>query len=199
MGVGDLLHTGEITCLFGMARSMPPCHNLRDRATVLGLGNILLSDEGAGVHAVITLNKRFSFFPAIDIIDGGTMGLDLLPVFQERDRILIIDAVDFGMCPGHLAMVPGDKIPAVLNTKLSVHHIGLTDLLYAARISCEQTPEICLVGIQPGSLNVGLDMTDPVRARLDSILEMTLQKLKEWGITARPSRASGVPKPSVAV
>jgi hydrogenase maturation protease len=86
----------------------------RERIAVLGLGNILLSDEGLGVHAAAALARYYTFSPPIDILDGGTLGLDLLPFFQARDRILIIDAVNFGKPPGYLAAFKGAEIPRVL-------------------------------------------------------------------------------------
>jgi hydrogenase maturation protease len=152
------------------------------RIVVLGLGNILLSDEGVGVHAATALKERFSFTPSIDIIDGGTMGLDLLPLFQERDRILIIDAVDFRKSPGHTGTVEGDAIAAVLNTKLSAHHIGLADLLFTAKLTRETPFELHLVGIQPDSFEVGLALTNRVQHKLDIIIEMAVRKLRDWNI-----------------
>jgi hydrogenase maturation protease len=152
------------------------------RVIVLGLGNILLSDEGVGVHAVNTLESRYVCSPSPEFIDGGTMGLDLLPLFQTRDRVLIVDAVDFGEAPGHIGILEGDKIPSVLQSKLSVHHIGLSDVLFAAKLMRETPLEVCLVGIQPKYLDVGLDMTAEIRVKLDALIELVLQKLKEWNI-----------------
>jgi hydrogenase maturation protease len=152
------------------------------RVAVLGLGNILLSDEGAGVHAVNALKSRFTFHPQVDIIDGGTMGLDLLPLFQTRDRVLIVDAVDFNKAPGHVGVIEGAHIPSVLNSKLSVHHIGLSDVLLAAKLMRNVPPEVCLIGIQPKFLDVGLDMTEEIQVKLDTLIALALQKLKEWNI-----------------
>ncbi len=152
------------------------------RISILGLGNILLTDEGVGVHAVKAIEENYTFSPEIELIDGGTMGLDLLPIFQSQDKILIIDAVDFKKAPGHIETIEGDKIPSVLNSKLSVHHIGLSDLLFAAKLTRTTPQEVCLVGIQPKSLDVGLDMTEEVRVKLDSIIDLAIQRLKEWNV-----------------
>jgi len=157
-------------------------NNKERKIAVLGLGNILLSDEGVGVHAANALKSRFTFSPLVDIIDGGTMGLDLLPLFQERDRILIIDAVDFRKSPGHTGTVEGDAVSSVLNTKLSVHHIGLADLLFTAKLTRETPLELCLVGIQPESLDTGLDLTDCVQNKLSVIIDLAVRKLKEWNV-----------------
>ena len=160
----------------------PEGHRDSGRISVLGIGNILLSDEGVGVHAVNAIKKKYAFSPEIELMDGGTMGLDLLPVFQTQDKIIIIDAVDFKKEPGHVGAIEGNKIPTVLNTKLSVHHIGFSDLLYAAKLTRETPPEVYLVGIQPKSFDVGLEMTDEIRSHLDYIIELAIQKLKEWDV-----------------
>jgi hydrogenase maturation protease len=149
---------------------------------VLGLGNILLSDEGVGVHAVHAIKRQYDFHPKINLVDGGTMGLDLLPLFQNGERILIIDAVDFKKSPGYVGVMEGDAIPSALNAKLSAHHIGLSDLLFTAKLMRTTPPEICLIGIQPKSLQLGLDMTQEIGAQMDSIISLAVQKLARWGI-----------------
>ncbi len=154
----------------------------RERVAVLGLGNILFSDEGAGVHVAAELARSYTFSPGIDIVDGGTMGLDLLPIFQDRDRILIIDAVDFGKSPGYVATLAGDAIRTALNIKLSVHHIGLSDLLLTAQLTRENPLDLCLVGIQPGSLDLKLGITEQVRFHVKEMINLVLQQLKKWNI-----------------
>lgn len=150
---------------------------------IIGLGNILLTDEGIGVHAASALKKRYSFTPkVVEVIDGGTMGIDLLSLFEGRDRIMIIDAVDFGKEPGHIGIISNDEIPFALKTKLSVHHIGLSDVLYAAKLMGIMPSDVCLVGIQPKSLDVGLDMTKEIDGKLDTVIKTVVLKLNEWGI-----------------
>jgi hydrogenase maturation protease len=151
---------------------------------VFGIGNILLSDDGVGVHAVNKLKSGYEFPETVELIDGGTKGLDLMPLFEGRDKVLIIDAANFKKEPGTIDMVEGDKIPAFLSTKLSVHHIGLPDMLFVARLMGVTPREMCLIGIQPKSMETGTDLSDEVRNRLDSLVERALQKLKEWGVEA---------------
>jgi hydrogenase maturation protease len=152
------------------------------RIVLMGLGNILLSDEGVGVHVVNLMKEQFAFSPPIDIIDGGTLGLDLLPLFQDRDRILIIDAVDFGKAGGFVGTLDNEAIPSVLNPKLSAHHIGVSDLLFTARLTRATPPAVSLIGIQPASLQLGLDMTPEIRAKIDSLISLAVQKLSAWGV-----------------
>jgi len=149
---------------------------------VFGIGNILLSDDGVGVHAINTLREAYMFPDSIELIDGGTKGLDLLPLFENRDKILIIDAANFRKEPGTIDMVEGDNIPAFLSTKLSVHQIGLPDTLFAAKLM-EITPsEMCLVGIQPKSMETGTELSEEVRSQFGPFVKAILQKLKEWGV-----------------
>jgi hydrogenase maturation protease len=151
-------------------------------AAIIGLGNILLKDEGVGVHVVNTIRERYTFSPEVQIIDGGTLGLDLLPFFEGKQEILIIDAVDFRKEPGHIGMLEDDAIPSTLFSKLSVHHIGLSDVLFAAKLKDLTPSKLCLIGIQPQSLEVGLEMTDCIRDRIEDVIALTIKKLKEWNI-----------------
>lgn len=149
---------------------------------VLGLGNILLRDEGVGVRVVDTIRERYSFSPEVEIIDGGTLGLDLLPLIEGKEKVLIIDAVDFGKEPGYTSILEGDQIPSVLAAKLSVHSIGLSDVLFAAKLLEITPPRLRLLGIQPQSLEVGLDMTDCINDKIDSLVDLAIRTLQEWNI-----------------
>ncbi|NTU41903.1 MAG: HyaD/HybD family hydrogenase maturation endopeptidase [Nitrospirales bacterium] len=149
---------------------------------VIGLGNILLTDEGIGVHTLNALQERYSFSPEVELIDGGTMGLDLLPFLEGRDKVLIIDAVDFGKEPGFTGMVRGEAIPSVLNSKISVHHLNLGDVLFSAKVMGIMPQEILLIGTQPASLAVGLSMTAEIAPKMETMVEMAVNILKEWGV-----------------
>ncbi len=158
---------------------------------VLGLGNILLGDEGVGVHVVNELIKRYSFIPEIDIVDGGTKGLDLLPILEARDRVLIIDAVDFEKAPGYIGILENREIPAVLHSKLSVHHIGLGEVLLASEMLGIMPQEICLIGIQPLTLETGIGLSPVLASRIDELLRRVIEKLNLWGVECK-ERSSDV-------
>ncbi len=159
---------------------------MKHRILVVGLGNILLRDEGIGVHTAQILKERFRFSPEVEIIDGGTLGLDLLPFLEERESVLVVDAVDFGREPGYIGEIEGDSIPSKLQTKLSVHHVGLPDLLLAATWMDMKPERICLIGIQPESIEVGLEMTERVKGKTEELVGRTIAKLGEWGVTSNP-------------
>ncbi len=154
------------------------------KIAVLGIGNILLSDEGIGVRVVEAIRERYEFPGSVEIIDGGTMGLDLLPFIEGKDSVLILDAVNIEKPPGTIVKIEGDEIPKFLSMKISVHQIGLPDMLSAAKLMGIMPEEICLIGIQPKNMETGLLLSDDVGDKLDSLIEIAMNKLEEWGIKA---------------
>ncbi len=150
---------------------------------VLGLGNILMEDEGVGVHAANHLLEHYHFEPEIEIVDGGTSGLDLLPFFGPEKSILIIDAVNFDMEPGTVGKLEDDAILAQLDPKISLHHLGLSDLISVAELLDKKAKRMTLLGIQPKSMeNLDLEMTPTIKGVFDKVIENALHILKEWGI-----------------
>ncbi len=156
------------------------------KIAVFGIGNILLSDDGVGVHAINRLRDKYEFPESVRLIDGGTKGLDLLPFFEGNDKVLIIDAANFKKGPGTIDTIEGDRIPAFLSTRLSVHQISLPDMLFAAKLM-EVTPsEMCLIGIQPESMGPGTELSEEIKKQVEPLLKKVLQKLKEWGVDVIP-------------
>jgi hydrogenase maturation protease len=160
-----------------------PDRLVRSRIRIIGLGNILLRDEGVGVHVLNALVHRYTFSPPIELIDGGTMGLSLLPSFEGADKVLLVDAIDFDREPGYIEELEDDRIPAVFFPKFSAHHIGLSDVLFATTIMGIKPGEICLVGIQPESIEIGLEMTEKIQAKTGALIERVIEKLTEWNVT----------------
>jgi hydrogenase maturation protease len=154
----------------------------RHKICVIGLGNTLMQDDGVGVITVKAVKERYRFEPQIDLLDGGTAGLDLLPVIEGYQRVLFVDAVDAGEEPGSILIIKGDEIASFMRAQKSAHHVGLADLLYAARISGCLPPEICLVGIQPESIDVGLELTDVLQSRLEMFVTAVLERLRHWDV-----------------
>jgi hydrogenase maturation protease len=155
------------------------------KVTLSGLGNLLMRDEGVGVQAVQAVEERYEIPPDLEIVDGGTSGLDLLPYIEGRDRVLFVDAVNFGREPGHIGVLENREIPALFARKDSLHHLGLMDVLATAQL-LEVTPrEICLIGVQPQSLEIGLELSELLQARMDLLVDRIITKLRDWGIYCR--------------
>ncbi len=150
---------------------------------VLGLGNILMEDEGIGVHAANHLQDHYHFKPEIEIVDGGTSGLDLLTYFGPEKSILMIDAVNFDMDPGTVAKLEDDAILAQLDPKISLHHLGLSDLISVAELVDRKAKRMTLLGIQPDSMeNLDLEMTPTIQGVFDKVITNALLILEAWGV-----------------
>jgi hydrogenase maturation protease len=150
--------------------------------TVLGLGNILMSDEGVGVHVVNEFQKRYQTPDHVEIVDGGAAGLDLIPFIEGRERVLMVDAVNFDREPGFIDTLENDEIPIRLTQKASMHHLGLMDVLCIVRMSGNMPRELCIIGIQPKSLELGIDMTPEIWDKQEALIERLVRKLCEWNI-----------------
>jgi hydrogenase maturation protease len=149
---------------------------------VLGVGNILMRDEGIGVRAVELLAERYEFPPEVELLDGGTLGLNLLPYVEDADRLLVIDAVKMGGEPGTVVRLEGEEVPASLSVKISPHEMGLADLLAAAQLRGRCPRELVLVGVEPGVIDTGLELSPPVAAQVASLAEAALSQLSRWGV-----------------
>ena len=147
---------------------------------VLGVGNILLSDEGAGVRAVEELQSRYNCPDTVEIVDGGTVGFELLPYFENRSHILIFDAVKTGNKPGTIVRI--DDPPAFFQKKVSPHQIGLADVMGMAVITDTMPQNIALFGIEPKELSTGLELSPEVARNLSQLVDMVVAELKAIGI-----------------
>jgi hydrogenase maturation protease len=149
--------------------------------TVLGVGNLLCSDEGVGVHAVRALaERRREDFPGADFLDGGTLGLNLLPYIEEAESLLILDAVDGGCMPGAILELDGDSIPRYAGIKLSEHQVTLQEVLGLARIRGRLPRRMLLIGMQPGELSTGDELSPEAAAALPEMLVRAEAVLREW-------------------
>ncbi len=149
---------------------------------VLGIGNLIMTDDGIGVRVVQRLAEEYSFPPEVEIIDGGTLGLDLLPLLEGLDRLLIIDAMETGSPPGTIRRLSGEEIPIAFESRLSPHQVGLKDLLAVSRLMGNPLPDMVLLGVQPACIELGMELTPPVEAQLDCLIGRALKELEQWGI-----------------
>lgn len=153
------------------------------RVLVLGIGNILLSDEGVGVRVVEELRKNYSFSDGVEIIDGGTLGIDLLYFLEGFQKLLVIDAVLGGNAPGTLYKLKDEEVKAYFRKKVSAHELGFQEVLALADLLGKKPKEVVLVGIEPGSLDVSVELSYSVKRRMRDLIGKVLEQLKEWGIT----------------
>lgn len=154
------------------------------RTLVLGLGNVLLRDEGLGVWVAESLARRFAFPPDVTVLEGGTLGLDLLPRLDGVERLLVIDAVKLGRPPGEIVRLEGDEVPAALAVKISPHQVGVQDLLAGARLLGSEPSQVVLWGIEPERLDPGTGFSASVKDALPRMETAVLDELHRWGVAA---------------
>jgi hydrogenase maturation protease len=162
------------------------------KTLVLGLGNLVHSDDGLGVHAIQAL-RQDSRVPADTVLmDGGTLGLSLLPHISAFQRLLVIDALDVNESPGTLLRLEG-KALRNLPGKASVHQLGFADLMVALELLGESPEEIVLFGVQPLSTEWSTELTPPVREALGPLFDALLEQLEAWtpDLQAPQSKAVG--------
>jgi hydrogenase maturation protease len=158
---------------------------------VLGLGNVLRRDEGLGIRALQRLQERYALSGEVQLVDGGTLGLELLAYLEEAQRLLVLDAALTEGPPGALIRLASDDVPAFLGMRSSPHEIGLADLLAVMRLRDVEPEEVVVLGMQPEVIELGWELSLTVSQRLDLLVDMAVSELERWGvaISAQDSRA----------
>jgi hydrogenase maturation protease len=155
------------------------------RKVVLGLGNLLEQDEGFGVRVVQALEMELGRElrqAGVELVDGGTLGLNLLPLVEDCSHLLVLDAVEAGAVPGTLVELAKEQIPLFSGIKLSQHQVTFQEVLALAGLRGNLPAQVYLIGVQPAVIASGLDLSDPVEAQLPAAIERAVEVLREWGI-----------------
>jgi len=162
---------------------------------ILGIGNPLWADEGFGVRAVELLHQQYRLPPEVEVVDGGTQGLFLLPLVREADDLLVLDAIDFGEEPATIRVVRGDGVPRYLGAKkVSMHQTGFQEVLASASLFGDLPARLTLIGVQPLCLDdYGAGLTPPVAARLPEAVALAVAELATWGVRPAPRTAPAAP------
>lgn len=159
------------------------------RAVVLGIGNTILTDEAAGVRAVELLEQRYRMPDNVLVIDGGTSGMEMIEDLSDLDFLIVIDVVKTGAAPGTVVKIAGDEIPVFFRRKLSPHQIALPDVLASLELLDAMPKEIIVLGVEPISLELGMEMTGTVAAKVPLLVEMAVMELRarDYPLEARTS------------
>ncbi len=148
---------------------------------VLGVGNLLFTDEGVGIHAIQTLLERYEFSQNVSIEDGGVLGINLLGIISEADDLIVVDAIRNGGAPGTLYRLEGDDIPKRILAKNSLHQVDLLEALTLCQ-ALDKVPETVIVGVEPEDIEtVGLELTPPVQEKMGDLIAMVLRELDRLG------------------
>ncbi len=153
---------------------------------ILGIGNVLWADEGFGIRTIETLYARYTFPDTVRIMDGGTQGIFLLPWVRNAKRLLIFDAIDYGLEPATLKVIRGDDVPRFMGAKkVSMHQAGFQEVLSSADLAGDLPDELVLIGVQPELLDdYGGSLRPSVKAQIEPAIKLGLEVLDEWNISA---------------
>jgi len=151
------------------------------RAVVLGIGNTILTDEAAGVRVVEALEQAYKVPANVLLIDGGTSGMEMIEDLSSLDFLIVVDVVKTGAAPGTVVKIAGKDIPVFFRNKLSPHQIGLSDVLASLELLDTMPREIIVLGVEPISLELGMEMTATVAASIPQLVAMAAGELAQRG------------------
>jgi hydrogenase maturation protease len=165
----------------------------KGKILVIGMGNVLMQDEGVGVRAVEALQQAYRIPQEVEVIDGGTTGMELFEPMRNARSLIIADAVNTGAPPGHLVRIANDQIPAFFQTKLSNHQLGLSDLLALLQLKGETPEQVTIIGMVPHALENRLGLTPEAENGLSGMVQMVVDELASLGVAlfAKPNRGPG--------
>jgi len=157
-----------------------------EKIGVMGVGNVLLRDEGFGVKLLYLLKAKYQFPENVVLIDGGTAGIFLSPEIDYLDKLLIIDVVKADGKPGEIRLYQKedffiDRLPL----KLSPHQLGLQEVLLLNEIKGTCPKEVKLIGVIPKSVETGTGLTPELESKLGEVEKLVLEVLKEWGVEVK--------------
>jgi hydrogenase maturation protease len=148
---------------------------------VLGVGNLLMADEGVGLRVIERMVIEYNIPEEVLVLDGGTLGMDLLYYLEGKTNLLLLDAVEARKKPGSTVRLEGEQVPSFLSIKISPHQIGISDMLFAAKLKDVYPPNIVLWGIQPEKVEIGLELSKTLEGKIDSLVDNVIHELESWG------------------
>ena len=157
---------------------------------VLGLGNVLLADDGVGAVAVTSLLDRYEPADGVRVLDGGTLGLSLLPYLEDADAVILVDAVRADRPAGTVVRLDGDQVAPAVATRLSPHQVGVADLLDGARWLERYPRRLVLLGIVPESIDLAVGLSPSVARSVPALVECIVDQAARFGFqfSRSPSR-----------
>jgi len=165
--------------------------NSRIPLLVLGLGNLLLEDDGIGSAAVAMVDDLFLPPAGVRVFDGGTLGLSLLPYLQDADAVILVDAVKTDAPPGTLVRIEGDEVPPAVAMRLSPHQVGVADLLDGARWLDQYPRRLLLLGLVPASMELAVGLSPRVRPALAGLVARIVEEARAMGFAFREKASGG--------
>ena len=156
------------------------------KITILGVGSILMTDEGFGVRVVQAMDRRFEFPENVSVVDGGVLGLSLLAVMSQADHLIVIDAIRNHGRPGDLYRLAGAAIGQRMRAKNSLHQVDFLETLSLCQVM-DQVPETVILGVEPRDIDtLSVELTPVVARQIDPVIDMVLRELDGLGVAYAP-------------
>lgn len=160
------------------------------KVVVLGVGNLLMGDEGVGVRCVEALEREGGLPPWVVLIDGGTSTHELLEDLEDLDFLVIVDAVLAAQPPGTIVRLEGTAIPAAFSQRLSPHQHGINDLMATLTLLGRAPKRAVLLGVEPHTLSLGMELSPVVAPVLPTLVSRVRAELDAFS-RASPSAPRG--------
>ncbi|MBC8208174.1 MAG: HyaD/HybD family hydrogenase maturation endopeptidase [Desulfobulbaceae bacterium] len=161
-------------------------NQIKTRYGILGIGNLLLSDEGFGVHVVRSLEENYQFPESVDLLDAGTAGIYLAPFLEEHDTVLVIDVIAMTAAPGSIHWFKGDELRASgAHGRMSPHQLGFLEILDICRLRNAAPAELEFYCAVPEDLNGGLELSDTVAPQVAKVCQQIVRRLEADGLHIR--------------
>jgi hydrogenase maturation protease len=151
------------------------------RTLLIGLGNPLMGDDGAGVAALERLRTDYDVPAGVELVDGGTWGMNLLPLIESAERLVLLDAINTGSPPVTLTVLERNELPRYFSLKLSPHQIDLREVLALAEWRGSLPDELVALGVQPARVEMEEGLSPPVDAALDKLVDLAVSHLEAIG------------------
>lgn len=168
------------------------CADDRPGVLVLGLGNLLLRDEGVGGRVAVALDARGGLPTGVEVLDGGTSGMELLDAVAEREALIVVDAIAADGPPGSVLRLEGEALRGWFRTRLSPHQIGLSDLLGLLTVSGQAPRRVVLYGVVPEDVSLGLDLSPAVADAAARVADSIVTELAMAGASAGERRGAAL-------
>jgi hydrogenase maturation protease len=159
---------------------------------ILGLGNLLCTDDGVGPAVAQAIAGTRVVPDGVQVLDGGTLGLALLPYLEDAECAILVDAIEIDAPAGTLVRLEGDEVGPAVAARLSVHQVGVSDLIEAARWRERIPPTLVLHGVVPQSTELGIELSPRVQAAVPSLIDAVLDEARALGFPLPPKRCSDV-------
>ena len=147
------------------------------KTVVLGIGNLIMQDEGVGVRVVEALERDHTMPDGVTLIDGGTSAMEMLDELSDLDHLIVVDAINAGKPPGTLLRIEGEDVPVFFRTRLSPHQIGLPDVMASLEFLGAQPKKMVILGVQPQTMELGMELTPVVAAQVPALVKQVLAEI----------------------